>query len=348
MKTNLKLGFNPLNDCAPIAIAQEMGFFSQEGLEVSIEREISWSNIRDKLSYGLIDAAHILAPIPLANSIGIGPSLGDLIVPLALNTGGNSFVVANEIFDKIEIYSNPNDDKFSKTALAFNDLIKERKKNGQARIIIAIPFIHSAHNFMMKNWIAKGGADPDNDVQILVLPPSKMAQMLEDGVIDGFCAGAPWPQTTQLNNKGKILFSDPDFMDLKLEKVLGVRKAFATQNPLAIRALTRAIMRGGKWCSKPENHGQLFEILASNKYVNAPIAAIKSAFENNSAGLNFDPKMIGAPKIECAKWCYDEFEKWGMISHKADFAKAAEATFQTQLWREIALTLEFEIPPIAD
>lgn len=340
MKTALKLGFNPLIDCAPIAVAQELGYFKQEGLDVTLEREISWSNIRDKLAYGLIDAAHILTPIPLANSIGIGPSLGELIVPLILNEGGNSFVISNALFEKIGIID-ANKEIINDSAKIFFELIKERKKKRLGRVLIGIPFIHSAHNLMLKKWIELGGADAENDVQVLVIPPSKMAQMLEEGVIDGFCAGAPWPQAAHISNKGKILFSDSDFHEAWPEKALCVRGKYSSENHLAVRALTRAIMRGGNWCSNQQNHSELFEILSLNKYLDAPLSAILYSFRNNLKEFNFNPKQIGEPKLDAARWYYSEFEKWGMINSQLDLNTAAKQCFRYDLWQEVAQTLEF-------
>ena len=58
----LRIGYIPLCDAAMLLIAIDKGFCTAEGLEVEAVREVSWSNVRDKLNIGLFDAAHLLAP----------------------------------------------------------------------------------------------------------------------------------------------------------------------------------------------------------------------------------------------------------------------------------------------
>src|SRR5205085_7435899 len=53
----LRLGFIPLNDAAAVIVAQELGFFAAEGLEVELSRELSWATIRDKVAFGALDGA---------------------------------------------------------------------------------------------------------------------------------------------------------------------------------------------------------------------------------------------------------------------------------------------------
>ena len=71
-RPRIKVGFIPIIDCAPIVLAEELGAYERQGLEVEIRREVSWANVRDKLALGKLDASHILAPLPLALTLGIG------------------------------------------------------------------------------------------------------------------------------------------------------------------------------------------------------------------------------------------------------------------------------------
>ena len=64
-RTKIKVGFIPIIDCAAIVLAEELGAYERQGLEVEIRREVSWANVRDKLALGVLDASHILAPLPL-------------------------------------------------------------------------------------------------------------------------------------------------------------------------------------------------------------------------------------------------------------------------------------------
>jgi len=50
-------------------------------------REVSWSNVRDKLNIGLFDAAHLLAPVAIASSLGLGHVRVPIAAPATTNTG---------------------------------------------------------------------------------------------------------------------------------------------------------------------------------------------------------------------------------------------------------------------
>ena len=87
---HVRLGFVPLTDCAPLVSARERGFFREEGLDVSLSREPSWANVRDKLAVGALDGAQLLAPISLSTSLGIDSVDVPLTVPLCRATSGTS------------------------------------------------------------------------------------------------------------------------------------------------------------------------------------------------------------------------------------------------------------------
>ena len=84
MTTPLQIGFIPLIDAAALITAVEKGFTAAEGLDVKLVREVSWSNVRDKLNIGLFDAAHVLAPVPIASSLGLGHIKVPIVVPMTL------------------------------------------------------------------------------------------------------------------------------------------------------------------------------------------------------------------------------------------------------------------------
>ena len=82
----LKLGFIPLDDAAAMIAAHEKGFFAAEGLQVELSREMSWATIRDKIAFGALDGAHMLAPLALAMTFRGGTH--DLWVRYWLAAGG--------------------------------------------------------------------------------------------------------------------------------------------------------------------------------------------------------------------------------------------------------------------
>ncbi len=339
--TDLKMAYSPLNDAALILVAEALGFYDSEGLTVTLIREANWSNIRDKLAYGMIDAAHILAPMPFAAALGLGPSMGRIIAPMALGANGNSVLVSAKLKARLEDGGQLDSTLIGSARLLARE-VERRRREGLGRLVFAVPFTWSPHHFVLRHWAASAGLDPERQLQWLVVPPSRMADMVKDGVIDGFCSGSPWPQAAQLNGHGEILFSDPDYWTLKPEKILGVRAAWAEANPEATLALTRALLRAGLWASDPAHREDLIRILARKASVNAPWKAIEMALDGS--GLTFDPQTATFPWISHAKWFMGQMVRWGMLSPEHDFDQLARHVYRPDLWREAAAGIGLNCP----
>ena len=86
----LRIGYIPLVDAAALIAAVDCGFAAREDIAVDLVREVSWSNVRDKLNIGLFDAAHLLSPVAIASSLGIGHVRVPLIAPFNLGLNGNA------------------------------------------------------------------------------------------------------------------------------------------------------------------------------------------------------------------------------------------------------------------
>ncbi|MDJ0857607.1 MAG: ABC transporter substrate-binding protein, partial [Dinoroseobacter sp.] len=72
MATELHIGFVPLVDCAAVVVAKHLGFAEAEGLTLTLHKQPSWSALRDGVALGGLDAAHMLSPLPVAMSLGLG------------------------------------------------------------------------------------------------------------------------------------------------------------------------------------------------------------------------------------------------------------------------------------
>src|SRR5512139_1482359 len=95
----LRIGYTPLSDCATLAVAQEMGFFAEQKLDVRLEAQSSWATARDLLRVGALDAAHMLAPVPVAEAVAGRPSI---VAPMALSLNGNAIVVSRDLFRRMQ------------------------------------------------------------------------------------------------------------------------------------------------------------------------------------------------------------------------------------------------------
>ena len=90
----LRIGFIPLCDATALIVAVDKGFTAAEGLHVDLVREVSWANVRDKLNIGVFDAAHLIAPVAIASSLGLGHVKVPIIAPLCLGVNGNAITVS--------------------------------------------------------------------------------------------------------------------------------------------------------------------------------------------------------------------------------------------------------------
>ena len=191
MTTPVHIGFIPLVDAAALIVAVDKGFTAAEGLDVTLVREVSWSNVRDKLNIGLFDAAHLLAPVAIASSLGIGHVKVPIAAPFNLGLNGNAITVSPALHAAImaEIDGDPFDPMA--TALALSRVVATRRKSGAEPLTFGMTFPFSTHNYQLRFWMAAGGVDPDEDVRLVVLPPPYMVDSIASGQIDGFCVGAP-------------------------------------------------------------------------------------------------------------------------------------------------------------
>ena len=260
MSGPLQIGFIPLVDAAALIVAVDKGFAAEEGLDVNLVREVSWSNVRDKLNIGLFDAAHLLAPVAIASSLGIGHVKVPIAAPFNLGINGNAITVSPALH--AAIMAEIDGDRYDPmaTARALARVVAARRKRGAEPLTFAMTFPFSTHNYQLRFWMAVGGVDPDEDVRMVVLPPPFMADSLASGQVDAFCVGAPWNSIAVDRGVGHILHFVSDILVRAAEKVLAVRQSWAERNPDVVAALVRAAARGAAFVE--ENREETARILA--------------------------------------------------------------------------------------
>src|SRR5258707_2170187 len=95
-KTDLKVGFIPITCATPIIMAHPMGFYSKYGLNVEVVKTAGWAVIRDKSLAKEYDAAHMLSPMPLAISLGVGSAATPWTMPAIENINGQAIILATQ------------------------------------------------------------------------------------------------------------------------------------------------------------------------------------------------------------------------------------------------------------
>jgi NitT/TauT family transport system ATP-binding protein len=342
MSGPLEIGFIPLVDAAALIVAVDKGFAAEEGLQVNLVREVSWSNVRDKLNIGLFDAAHLLAPVAIASSLGIGHVKVPISAPFNLGINGNAITVSPSLHAAImgEIDGDPYDPMATARALA--RVVAARRKRGAEPLTFAMTFPFSTHNYQLRFWMAVGGVDPDEDVRMVVLPPPFMADSLVGGQVDAFCVGAPWNSIAVDRGVGHILHFVSDILVRAAEKVLAVRQNWSERNPDVVAALVRAAARGSVFVE--ENREETARILAKPERIGVDAEIIRRTLDGR---LKISPDgtmrqsdrylLVGRedaarPDPVQAAWLYAQMARWGQTSLSKDALRTAMAVFRPDLY----------------
>ncbi len=347
----LCIGFIPLVDAAALIVAVDNGFTAAEGLDVTLVREVSWSNVRDKLNIGLFDAAHLLAPVAIASSLGLGHVKVPIVAPFNLGLNGNAITVSPALH--AEIMGEISGDRFDPmaTALALSRVVAARRRSGAEPLTFGMTFPFSTHNYQLRFWMAAGGVDPDEDVRLVVLPPPYMVDSLASGHVDAFCVGAPWNSVAVDLGVGHILHFVSDILVRAAEKVLAVRQSWSERNPDVVAALIRAHARAVEFIEDPRHRAEAARILAQPERIGLDADVILRSLEGrlkisrdgtmreSSRYLLVGREGASRPDPVQAAWLYAQMIRWGQASLSPEALKIARAVFRPDLY-DAALGLE--------
>lgn len=343
-RRELTLGFIPLLDAATLAVAREQGFFEQEGLNVRLVREVSWSNIRDKLSIGTLDGAHMLAPMPLATTLGASGIQTPMLTAFALSLNGNAVTISNILREQLTALDAAALADPQQTLGMLKQLVVARKREGLAPLTFATVYPFSCHNYLLRYWLAAGGIDPDQDINLIVIPPPQMAGQLAAGRIDGLCVGEPWNQVAASRGYGHILMPGYNIWNNALEKVLAVRADWAEQNPASHQALLRALLRAATWVDNPSNRIELITLLSRPEYLGLPPDTLAKGLETGRHV--FHRHAANFPWQSHALWLLSQMYRWGQLNRAMNMKEIAKQVYRTDLYCEAAASLSMPCPVI--
>ena len=347
-KADLVLGFVPLTDCAVLAIAKEKGFFSSHGLNVSLSREPSWANIRDKVAIGALDGAQMLAGIPIASTLGINTWKKPAVTAFSMGLNGNAVTVSNDLYRQLEEVDPDGMKKLPHSAAPLKKLIERNSSQGRPKLTFAHVFPVSSHNYELRYWLASAGIDPDTDVRLIVIPPHQMPENIKAGTIDGFCVGEPWNEYTVKTGLGRTLITGYEIWNNAPEKVFGVNLEWAEKYPNTHIAVISALLEAAEWIDKKENRMEVVEIISREEYVNAPVDIVKMSMTGTFcygmdelpvplADFNvFNRYMANFPWRSHAEWFITQMYRWGQIDQAFDIKEVAAEIYQTETFRQAA------------
>jgi len=365
-KPQLTFGFIKLTDMAPLAIAKELGYFEEEGLFVTIEAQSNWKNVLDRVIDGQLDGSHMLAGQPIAAGAGFGRQ-AELITPFSMDLNGNGITVSNDVWSKMKPHV-PMDGSGKPVhpikAEAIKPVIEEYKADGKA-FKMGMVFPVSTHNYEIRYWLAAAGINPgmytadniqgqvDADVLLSVTPPPQMPATLEAGTIYGYCVGEPWNQQAVFKGIGVPVTTNYDIWKNNPEKVFVIRKDFAEKYPNTTTAITKALIRAGKWLDEPGNRPKAVGILSMSDYVGADSVVIANSMTGTFEFEKGDKRSMPDfnvfyrynatyPFYSDGIWFLTQMRRWGQIpeSKPADWYESTiKDIYRPDLWEKAAKAL---------
>jgi nitrate/nitrite transport system substrate-binding protein len=308
-KKDLKIGFIAITCATPLIMADPLGFYKKQGLNVTLNKTAGWALIRDKMLNKEHDASHFLSPMPIAISMGLGSVSQPMRVATIQNTNGQAITLATKHKDR-------RDPKMWK---GFK---------------FAVPFEYSMHNFLLRYYVAEHGLDPDKDIQIRVTPPPEMVANLRAGNIDGFLGPDPFNQRAVYDEVGFIHLLSKELWDGHPCCAFGTSEDFIKQNPNTFAALYRSVLTAAAMARDPKNRELIAKVIAPQNYLNQPETVITQVLTGKFAdGLgnvknvpdraDFDP----VPWQSMAIWMLTQMKRWGYVKGEVNYKDIAQKVF---------------------
>ena len=341
MTLPLTIAFLPLTDCAILAVARECGFAEEEGLALTLIRDTNWATVRDRLVYGQVHAAHLLAPLAVGVSLGLSQHRASLLSPFKLGLNGNLVVLSRALAGLLPGESARRIDHPGDVANEIADALRASGKHP----VLGVVHRFSSHALMLRYWLASADLMPDRDYSLRVLPPSLMGDALAGGEIDGFCAGEPWGSLAVIAGAGEVVAVGARIWQRGVEKLLTFRSVWAEAEQESVDALLRACDRAAAWCDNPANRESLAALLSREAYVRRPSEALLPALTGNlllAAGqdkvqvadvLLFHREAANFPWRSQGLWIYSQLVRWGFIPASVEAETAAAAVFRPDIYR---------------
>ncbi len=341
-ETRLRIGYIPLVDAAALVVAVDGGFAAAEGLDIELVREVSWSNVRDKLNIGLFDGAHLLSPMAIASSLGIGHVRVPLIAPFNLGLNGNAITVSPRLHTALSELADGDVTDPQVSAHALMRAVQARRAGGADPLTFGMTFPFSNHNYQLRFWMAAGGIDPDQDVRLVVLPPPYMVESLVSGHVDGFCVGAPWNSVAVESGIGRILHFGCEIIARMSEKVLAVREEWGRDRSETLGRLIRALARAAEFVDDAGNRDSVAAMVARRIEVE-PDMVVRTLAGNLKIAPDGTTRVdehyiqIGGgdasrPDPVEAAWLYAQIARWGQAPVSEELCAIAEGVFRPALY----------------
>ncbi|MBC2730511.1 CmpA/NrtA family ABC transporter substrate-binding protein [Thiobacillus sp.] len=340
-KTDVKIGFIPLTDCASVVVAAAKGFDKKYGINIIPSKEASWAAVRDKTLSGDLDAAHVLYGLVYGVHLGIGGPKQDMAVLMTLNHNGQGISLGRHLLQK-EVTDGP----------SLARLIKAEPRE----FTFAHTFPTGTHAMWLYYWLASHGINPLTEVKTITVPPPEMVENARIGNMDGFCVGEPWNARGIFDQVSFSVASSQDVWADHPEKVLGTTAAFAKHHPNTARAMVMALLEAARYIDQPENRSEVARLISAEAYVNAPLSVIEDRFLGKYAdGLGktwdepntmrfYNEGRTPFPYLSDGMWFLTQHKRWGLLKAHPDYLAIARQINQIELYTQAATQTGTPLP----
>ncbi|WP_201282270.1 CmpA/NrtA family ABC transporter substrate-binding protein [Chromobacterium phragmitis] len=319
----VRVGFLPLTDCAPLAVACHLGLDRLNGLLLEPVRQPSWSALRDRLQAGQLEAAHALYGMACGMQLGLGGPQCDMALLLTLNRNGQGISLSPALADAWK---------------SGESLAGIAHRLGRP-LRLAHTFPTGTHAMWLYYWLAAQGLHPLRDVRCVVIPPPQMGAAMRERVLDGFCAGEPWHAVNEEQGCSRLVADSASIWPDHPEKALLCRGELAERQPQLAGALIETLLLACHWLDQAENQEQAAAWLAGEDWLGVPARLILRHWQAHplqAAPLRFfDDGRVNPPRPADALWFARQFRRWGLWQGDGE-VEIAQALCRTDLYRQAA------------
>lgn len=340
-KSEVRIGFIPLTDCASVAIAAEKGFDRKYGIKITPSKEASWAGVRDKLVNGELDAAHVLYGLVYGLQLGVAGPQKDMAVLMSINHNGQGITLSNQLKDK-GVTDGP----------ALAKLVRAEPKEWT----FAQTFPTGTHAMWLYYWLATYGINPFTDVKVITVPPPQMVANMRVDKMDGYCVGEPWNARAIHDKIGFTAATSQDIWADHPEKVLGTTLEFVQKYPNTARAMIAAMLDASKYIDTMANRSEVARIIAGKAYVNTDFDVIEDRMlgqYDNGIGRKWQDKnymkfyndgYVNFPYLSDGMWFLTQHKRWGLLKDHPDYLAVARKVNQIELYKQAAAMTKTPLP----
>ncbi|WP_370587045.1 CmpA/NrtA family ABC transporter substrate-binding protein [Undibacterium sp. FT79W] len=341
-KTEVRIGFIPLTDCASVVMASVLGFDKKYGIKIVPTKESSWASVRDKLVNGELDAAHVLYGLLYGVQMGIGGAKKDMSVLMTLNNNGQAITLSKKLADQGAV-----------DGAGLAKLMAREKRE----YTFAQTFPTGTHAMWLYYWMAANGIHPLKDAKVITVPPPQMVANMRVGNMDGYCVGEPWNHRAIADGIGITAATTQDIWKDHPEKVLGTTDEFTKKYPNTARAMTAAILEASRWIDASlSNKTKMAETIADKSYVNTSVDVINQRilgrYQNGLGKTWDDPNYmkffndgaVNFPYLSDGMWFMTQHKRWGLLKADPDYLAVAKAVNRIDIYKDAAAMAKVNVP----